>query len=128
MATKRSRSEDRRQRKVRERIERDRQTAIEQLRALGISPSRDGHGEADADHPRDEGDQAQASERQDLGVMTRERLAERIKRLSAALDRLQDGTYGQCEICGNAIEPPRLDALPDVTTCLACQRERERAA
>ena len=116
-------------RALRERIERERQTAIEQLRLLGISPHT--HGEeprGDADHPRDEGDQAQASERQDLGVLTRERLADRINRLSAALARLHDGTYGQCEVCGGPIEPPRLAVLPDVTTCLSCQRERERAS
>ena len=127
MATKRPRS-GRRQRQVRERLERDRQAAIDQLRALGIAPGSDRRAGADADDPRDEGDQAQASERHDVGIMTRERLADRINRLSAALGRLHDGTYGQCEVCGNAIQPARLEASPDVTTCLACQRERERAA
>ena len=126
-----SRSEARGSRagKVRERIERERQASIEQLRRLGISLDT-GRAAADGDgnRPSDEGDQAQASERLDLGMMTRERLADRINRLTAALERLHDGTYGRCEMCGHAIEPPRLEALPDATTCLSCQRERERAA
>ena len=128
MAKKRQQPGARRQREVRERLEGERQTAIEQLRALGIAPDSDRRNGAEGDYPRDEGDHAQASERQDLSAKARERLAERINRLSAALERLANGTYGQCEMCGGEIEPPRLAALPVAMTCLACQRERERVA
>ena len=119
------------QKQMQARIEKDRQTAIDQLRDLGISPDVNGtSAQSSADHPRDEGDQAQASERADLGFMTRERIAERINRLTIALERLNDGTYGVCEMCGEQIETPRLEALPDATRCLACQErsEREHAA
>ena len=111
----------------RERIERARNEAIGQLRALGISPdTHNGKPRHEADQPRDEGDHAQASERQDLSFLTRERLADRINRLTAALQRLDEGTYGTCELCEQAIETSRLAALPEVTTCLECQRRRER--
>jgi DnaK suppressor protein len=114
---------------VRERIAREREQAISQLRDLGISPEVSGETPLGAgDHPRDEGDQAQASERQDLGFMTRERIAARINRLTVALQRIDDGRYGVCDVCGGEIEAPRLQALPEAMTCLACQRERERAA
>ena len=114
---------------VRKRITRERDAAIEQLRILGVSPDGPRQGsDRDADHPSDEGDQAQASERQDLSVRARERLADRINRLTAVLAKLDDGTYGLCEVCEQPIEPARLEALADVTTCLACQRDRERAA
>ena len=115
--------------KVRQRIERERDEAIGQLRDLGISADTTGiEHRSGADHPRDEGDKAQASERQDLSFMTRERLAERINRLTAALERIVEGTYGQCEMCGRDIERPRLEALPEAVRCLECQARIERAA
>jgi RNA polymerase-binding transcription factor DksA len=33
---------------------------------------------------------------------------------------LADGSYGQCQRCGEAIEPARLQALPAAEFCLAC--------
>jgi len=117
------------ERQVRQRIERERDEAIGQLRDLGLSPEFNGADpRATLDHPRDEGDQAQASERQDLSFMTRERLADRINRLTAALERLIEGTYGRCELCGRDIERSRLEALPEAARCLACQARVERAA
>jgi len=113
---------------TRKRLERERDAAIGRLRELGISPHLD---EEEAPHAgtdtvRDEGDVAQASERQDLSFMTRERAAERVNQLSAALRRLHEGHYGICERCGDAIEPARLNALPEATTCRACQEALER--
>lgn len=116
-------------RRIRERLEREREEAIAQLRGLGIVP--DGAAAQPDSHiepARDEGDQAQASERQDISFMTRERIAERINRLAAALERVKDGTYGTCEMCGEAIERSRLEALPEATRCLACQERAERVA
>lgn len=113
---------------IRERLVREREAAIRRLRELGISPhlDEDTAPHAGTDTVRDEGDAAQASERQDLGFMTRERLAERVNQLSAALRRLHEGHYGVCERCGNPIEPARLAALHEATTCRACQEILER--
>ena len=119
------------QRQMQSRIEKERDEAVARLRDLGISPETNGATSVGgADHPRDEGDHAQASERADLGFMTRERLAERINRLTIALERLVEGTYGKCEMCGEQIETARLEALPDAARCLTCQErsEREHAA
>jgi RNA polymerase-binding transcription factor DksA len=114
---------------ARQRVERERQAAIDRFRDLGVSP------EADETAPRagtaavlDEGDEAQASERRDMSFMTRQRLAERINRLSAALERIAQGQYGRCAVCGGAIEPARLAALPETDTCVKCQARRERGA
>jgi len=38
----------------------------------------------------------------------------------AALRRVADGSYGTCEMCGQAIPAPRLSALPTATTCVGC--------
>jgi len=110
---------------VRERLVRDRDAAIEALRRIGVSP-------VEETGPRsaslDEGDQAQASERQDMGVAYRERLAERINRLTRALELLTRGTYGVCEVCKSPIGAGRLAAIPEVTTCRECQERVEREA
>lgn len=43
-----------------------------------------------------------------------------------ALQRLGDGTYGFCEMCDQSIPKARLDAVPDTTRCVGCQRQWER--
>lgn len=44
----------------------------------------------------------------------------RVKRLVAALRRLEAGEYGRCERCAGAIDDDRLDVMPETTTCRSC--------
>ncbi len=46
----------------------------------------------------------------------------RAIQLRAALDRLAAGTYGLCVRCRGPIQPARLEAIPEVTTCIGCAR------
>ena len=48
-----------------------------------------------------------------------------IQQIDVALARIQDGTYGICEICGQLIRKPRLLNLPFVHTCMECQSAME---
>ena len=73
-------------------------------------------------------DVAQGIERQEQARLTVLRLTERAKRLQTALNRFSTGEYGVCSECGTAISPRRLHAMPDVTTCVACQERLERNA
>jgi DnaK suppressor protein len=73
-------------------------------------------------------DIAQGIEHQELARLTASRLAERARRLRHALTRVSDGEYGICAECGAAIPAARLLAVPDATTCVACQSQLERAA
>lgn len=43
-----------------------------------------------------------------------------IRHIKAALQKIDDGTYGVCEKCGGKIAPKRLEALPYATACIAC--------
>ena len=52
----------------------------------------------------------------------RRRRAER-QRITAALARLADGTWGLCTECGEAIAGARLDFDPTVALCIRCARE-----
>ena len=72
-------------------------------------------------------DIAQSVEHQELARLSATRLAERARRLQIALTRVADGEYGVCSECGIAIPPKRLLAIPDATTCVACQEQLEGA-
>lgn len=43
-----------------------------------------------------------------------------------ALERLDTGTYGLCENCGNAIGKARMQAFPRATLCVECKQKQER--
>ena len=49
-----------------------------------------------------------------------------LAEIDAAQKRIEDGTYGICTNCGKPIPTERLEARPWATTCIDCQRERER--
>jgi DnaK suppressor protein len=65
------------------------------------------------------------------GLVDLERLgaAERLelRRIDAALERLEDGHYGTCAACGAPIERRRLLALPWAVRCAGCEEAREAA-
>jgi RNA polymerase-binding transcription factor len=49
-----------------------------------------------------------------------------LQAIDAALARIDDGTFGTCQSCGQPIAPERLEALPHATRCLDCKRREER--
>ncbi|WP_223627300.1 TraR/DksA family transcriptional regulator [Microbacterium sp. EST19A] len=50
-----------------------------------------------------------------------------IQQISVALNRLDAGTYGQCERCGGQIAPERLEVVPHASACIECQNHAEAA-
>ena len=51
--------------------------------------------------------------------------ANTIDQIDLALAKIEDGTYGVCEDCGNHISFERLEALPFATLCIECKKKRE---
>lgn len=49
-----------------------------------------------------------------------------LDELAAATKRIDDGTYGKCACCGEAIAAERLDALPAATRCIDCSVRVDR--
>ncbi len=47
-----------------------------------------------------------------------EQLEAELGDLDAALRKVEEGTYGTCEVCGNEISPERLEARPGSRTCI----------
>jgi len=45
-------------------------------------------------------------------------LQESLREVARALDRLEAGSYGRCEVCGEEIQPARLEAMPATRFCI----------
>ena len=48
-----------------------------------------------------------------------------LKEVERALHRMDEGTYGRCERCGDEIDFARLKAVPQASLCMTCQRQAE---
>lgn len=100
--------EERRARVQRVIAARDRETSMLDETGELVSSSADNHLADTAtdtyDRELDEGLEADAGRQ----------LAE----IEAALGRIDDGTYGRCEVCGREIDEARLEAVPSTTLCI----------
>jgi len=48
-------------------------------------------------------------------------LRDMLVAIDEALEKIEDGTYGVCEVCGKNLPKKRLDALPEATMCTKCR-------
>ena len=62
----------------------------------------------------------------DLNLAEVERDVDELRRISTALRRAQDGTYGLCEDCDVVIPVQRLEAEPTALRCIRCQELFEK--
>lgn len=73
----------------------------------------------------------QASEREDEEALQGQDtlILHEIAAICGAIDRIDDGTYGDCARCGAPIGEKRLAASPEVALCIECARtvEKQRA-
>jgi len=60
----------------------------------------------------------------DLRIRDRERKL--VKKIDQALSRIADGSFGECDECGEMISVGRLKARPVTTLCIKCKDEEER--
>jgi DnaK suppressor protein len=60
------------------------------------------------------------------GQQLREREEQRLVQIEAALQRIEDGSFGLCMSCGKSINPDRLEALPWATDCIDCHSRNRR--
>ena len=74
-------------------------------------------------HP---GDMATSTFDRELDYTLEENVERALAAIDAALQRIEDGTYGTCETCGEPIGVERLEALPWTTQCIDCKRREER--
>jgi DnaK suppressor protein len=72
------------------------------------------------------GDTATETFDRQMGVTLGENAGSVLAAIDAALQRIEDGTYGTCTRCGGEIGHERLEALPYAELCIECKRAAER--
>jgi RNA polymerase-binding transcription factor DksA len=76
-----------------------------------------------ADYDQHPGDQGTETFEQELDETTDLILEEEGRRVKEAQERLAEGKYGVCIVCGKEIPPERLDAIPETIRCVEHQRD-----
>jgi DnaK suppressor protein len=77
------------------------------------------------DIPQDIGEMSILDMLSDAGLAVADIRRGQITSLEEALRRLEMGTYGTCEGCGERIDLQRLRLVPFTAYCLRCQKEQE---
>jgi DnaK suppressor protein len=78
-----------------------------------------------ADETQDVADQAVSSYQKELLFTQGTNGHAQLSLIRLALERVNEGTYGDCLHCGNAVGAKRLDALPWTPYCIDCQEKIE---
>ncbi len=73
----------------------------------------------------DMGDQATAEVDRNFMLRLRGREQRLLKKIDLAIEKIDSGTYGICEICGCEIGIRRLEARPVTTMCIECKTDQE---
>jgi len=73
----------------------------------------------------DMGDQASAEIDRSFMLRLRGREQRLLKKIEAAIDKIDSGTFGICEACGEEINIKRLEARPVAGMCIFCKTEQE---
>jgi RNA polymerase-binding protein DksA len=106
---------------ARERLEKERRRTEQRLAALTsdydgvVAASRD----TNADDEHDPEGATIAFERSQVAALVRQ-AREHLAEIAAALTRLEAGSYGVCERCGQPIAAARLEARPTARRCVQC--------
>jgi DnaK suppressor protein len=108
---------------IREELVEERSTLLAQVRDLDA--------EADVNNWREGGfdddpaDAGSASFERETAQSLSKHARNLLSQIDDAMRRMDAGTYGTCERCGETIEVARLEALPYATLCMDCKRRDE---
>ena len=72
------------------------------------------------EHSGDSAEQAQERENDEVVDAIGNETRQSLHAIQVALDKIDDGTYGECEKCGGDIGEGRLKAIPEATCCVKC--------
>ncbi len=81
--------------------------------------------ESSTDDLQDAADHAVQSYQKELLFLQGTKGHSQLAQVRSALDRLEDGTFGECLHCGNQIGEKRLEAVPWTPYCIECQEKIE---
>jgi len=75
----------------------------------------------------DEMDLASSEYLQSFTFRLRGREKHFLDKIEQALRKIEDGSFGACEECGEEISTKRLEARPETSLCIRCKEDQERA-
>ena len=70
-------------------------------------------------------DRATSETARTFSILLMDRKYETIRQIRSTIERMDNGTYGICEECGEEITEGRLEIMPETTLCLQCKKEQE---
>lgn len=81
---------------------------------------------ADQDTAQDIADRAASSYTKEFLFSQSNNDRQLLQMVEISLQRIREGTFGECSSCGNEINPKRLEAVPWTRYCIACQEKVEQ--
>ena len=106
------------------RLENDHKRLTEQLEHIRSDRSSEDRREGSPFGKREE-EATETAELENRMAMEK-RVLDQLADIDYALAKFKDNTYGTCEICGKAISPERLEALPQATVCMECKAKQNK--
>ncbi|MGZ4480797.1 MAG: TraR/DksA family transcriptional regulator [Gaiellales bacterium] len=112
---------------MRERLQAERARIAEEMERLLADTSRSIEDAVDEDgNDSHLADSATETLDREIELSLEENAEHLLASIDSALARIDAGTYGICERCGNPISAERLEALPYAVKCIECKRLEER--
>lgn len=103
-----------------------RQLLLDEMKGLLSEADKTVHEMADdASHFPDPTDRATQESDRTFELRIRDRERKLVNKIREALERIDDGSFGICEECGEEISEGRLKARPVTTLCINCKMEAE---
>ncbi len=103
-------------------LEKEKVILLDELKAVSVLNPENGRFEAVPESQNgpeaDENDLADRFEDFDERTSTVKTFAGRLREINSALEKIENNTYGKCEICDTPVEEARLHANPAAKTCI----------
>lgn len=96
----------------------ERESTLAEMRRLRVAL------QSEVDDDVEEGDPNMYEREKILALL--QTLERKLESVDHALRKVEKGTYGVCENCGNPIDPARLKAIPHAVLCFDCKARAER--
>jgi len=103
---------------LRARLVQERQSLLDDISTLAVENQAQQDDYGVGNHLADDASEVVT---RDVNLALRSNSQDLLAQVEAALQRIDDGTYGVCARCGQPINPERLEALPYATYCITCQ-------
>jgi len=107
--------------RVQKRLQRERDQLLNTLQRLAAE-TRD----CDPEDPQDVADLCLNSLSKENLFQQRSQVQARLRLIESALTRVDDGSFGTCQTCGDDIPARRLEVLPWAFNCIHCQERLEQ--